>query len=64
MPGVGPTVTSRISWDLDSDRQTVITTVTFPETADSSDLACWAERVSGAISSTWSCVRLTVTRTV
>lgn len=31
MPGVGATVESRGSWDLDTDMPTMITRVTFPE---------------------------------
>jgi hypothetical protein len=30
IPGVGATVTSRTSWDLEADVETVSTTVTFP----------------------------------
>lgn len=30
MPGVGATVNSRVGWDLDANRETVVTTVTFP----------------------------------
>lgn len=56
------TVVSRFGHDLATDTATVITEVTFPETADASDVACWAERAPGVISSTWSTVRITVTR--
>jgi hypothetical protein len=41
MPGVGVTVTSRISWDFDSDRQTVVTTITHP-TDHAGAFALWA----------------------
>lgn len=62
MPGVGATVDSRLSHDLASDTPTIITVITFPETADASDLACWAERVPGVITSTWDSTRITITR--
>lgn len=64
MPGVGATVESRNSWDLAEDCQTVITTITFPETADASDVALWAKRAPGVIRSSWSTARITVTRKV
>jgi hypothetical protein len=56
------TVVSRFSHDLNTDTATVVTTITFPETADASDVACWAERAPGVIDSTWSTVRITITR--
>jgi len=62
MPDVDATVDSRYGHDLANDVPTVITTITFPATADASDVACWAERVPGVITSTWSPVRITVTR--
>lgn len=64
MPGVMATVDSRGSWDMATDTHVIITTITFPESADASDLACWAERAPGVIASTWSTVAVTVTRKV
>jgi len=62
MPDAGATVDSRYDHDLATDTPTVITTITFPETADASDVACWAERAPGVIASDWSPVRITITR--
>jgi hypothetical protein len=62
MPGVNATVESRFGHDLDTDTPTVITTITFPETADASDVACWAERAPGAIRSTWASCSIVITR--
>lgn len=64
MPNVMATVESRHGWDVTGDQQTVITTITFPETADASDVACWAERAPGVISSAWSPTRIVITRKV
>ncbi len=64
MPGVNATVDSRMSWDMSGDFGVVITTITFPETADASDVALWAERAPDVIRSTWNTVRITVTRKV
>lgn len=64
MPGVGATVDSRNSWDVATDRQVVVTTITFPETADASDVACWAERAPGVVRSTWSTCSIVITRAV
>lgn len=38
MPGVGATVDSRGSWDMESDRQVIITTITFPASQLAADL--------------------------
>lgn len=62
MPGVNATVESRFGHDLATDTPTVVTTITFPESADASDVACWAERAPGVISSEWTSVRITATR--
>lgn len=62
MPGVMATVDSRYGYDIADGITTVVTTVTFPESADASDLACWAQSAPGVISSTWSPVCVTVTR--
>lgn len=64
MPGVMATVDSRTSWDMDTDAQVIITTVTFPETADASGVACWADALPDAIRSTWSSCRIVITRKV
>ena len=64
MPGVGATVESRPSYDMLSDRAVIITTITFPETADSADVACWAERAPGVIRSSWGITHITITRAV
>lgn len=61
-PGIGATVDSRYGHDLATDTPTVVTTITFPETADASDVACWAERAPGVIASDWTSVRITITR--
>lgn len=39
------------------------TTITYPETADASDLACAVESLSGVVATTWSTVAITITRT-
>jgi len=64
MPGAGATVESKLSYDLAADVSTVVTTITFSETTDASDVACWAERAPGVIRSTWSTCSITVTRAV
>jgi hypothetical protein len=62
MPGQGVTVESRQSHDTDTDTPTIVTHITFPQTADASDVACRVESMPGVLRSTWSTCSITVTR--
>ena len=64
MPGQGVTVESRRSHDLTTDTPTIITHITFPETADASDAALTIEHLPGVLRSTWSTCSITITRAV
>lgn len=65
VPGVGATVNSRIGWDTALDRQTVVTTVTFPANqAGRTGLALLLADLSGVISRTVADSSITITRTV
>ena len=62
IPGVGATVNSSVYWDMATDRSAVRTIITYPETADASDLACAVGRLTGVIRSDWTCVAVTIIR--
>jgi hypothetical protein len=65
MPGVGVTIDSRIGWDLDADRETVVTTITYPRDHAARHLLVktLALRIDGA-SLVDTDSRITITRTV
>ena len=58
------TVGSYSTWDQAMDKAVIITTITFPPTADASDLACTVDSLPGVLRSTWSEVAITITRVV
>ena len=63
MPGAGATVESRSSWDLDADRAIIITTITFPRSADfAAYIASALLKLSGAMTVADSSI--VITRTV
>lgn len=63
LPGVaGVTVNSTRTADPVTLDLQIRTTITYPETADASDLACAVERLPGLIRSTWSTVAITIVR--
>ena len=60
----GVTVDSTRTADPTTLDAQIRTTITYPETADASDLACAVERLPGHVRSTWSTVAITIVRTV
>lgn len=65
LPGVaGVTVDSYGSADLATLASQIRTVITFPETADASDLACAVERLPGVVRTSWTSVAITIVRAV
>lgn len=58
------TVDSHSTWDTITDQPIIVTTITFPPTADASDLACAVDSLPGVLRSSWSLVSITITRVV
>lgn len=65
LPGIeGVTVDSYRTADRESLALQIRTVITFPQSADSSDLACAVEGLPGHVTSTWTEVNLTIIRNV
>lgn len=65
MPGAGATVESKGSWDVATDTQTVVTTVTFPRGHEMAlMLACTLATLPGYLSYTRGDSSITLTRKV
>jgi hypothetical protein len=63
MSGQGVTVESRHG-ALEAGTPTIVTHITYPETADASDVALEVETLAGYLFSHWSTCSITITRTV
>jgi hypothetical protein len=58
----GVTIDSRLDYDFTTNTCLVRTVITYPATADASDLACAVESLPGLVRSTWDTVAITIIR--
>ena len=64
MPGVMATVQSSQTYDMPTGQMVIYTLITFPPTADASDVALWAERAPGVVRSSQDTCSIVVIRKV